>query len=107
MHSAVNDLIFPAAKAVGDGHARAYGQADEEIDQQTGNGTGSAHRGDGHAAAELPHHHKVSRVEKQLQNTGQNKGNGKPDDIRKQRPFQHVSVRLVQMSTFFLSAEIL
>ena len=66
MHSAVNDLIFPAAKAVGDGHARAYGQADEEIDQQTGNGTGSAHRGDGYAAAELPHHHEVRRVEKQL-----------------------------------------
>ena len=33
MHSAENDLIFPAAKAVGDGHARAYGQADKEIDQ--------------------------------------------------------------------------
>lgn len=54
MHSAVNDLIFPAAKAVGDGHAAPTDQANEEIDQQTGNGTGSTHRGDVHAPQNCP-----------------------------------------------------
>ena len=107
MYRAVNDLILPTAKAMGDGHACAYGQTDEEVDEQTGNGTGGAHCGDGHAAAELPHHHEISRVEQQLQKTGQNNGDGILDDVRKQRPFQHVSVRLIQKGTFFLLAETL
>ena len=76
MYRAVNDLILPTAKTMGDGHACAYGQTDEEVDEQTGNGTGGAHCGDGHAAAELPHHHEISRVEQQLQKTGQNNGDG-------------------------------
>ena len=84
---------------VGNAHARADGQADKKVHHQVGNGAGGADGCHADAAAEAAHDYQIGGVEQQLEETGENDGNGKADDAGKQRSFQHTLIWTGQGNT--------
>ena len=87
-----NCSILPAADAVGHGHTRTYGQSDEQIDDQIGNGTGGPHRRHRHTAAVPPNHHQIRRVKEKLQDAGQHNGNGIRHNGPDQGAVEHIDL---------------
>ena len=94
----------PGAVTAGDDHARADAQPHEQIDQQVDQRTGGRHRCQRFMPVrEIADHNDVRRVIQKLQDTCQNQGNGKPEDLRKERSFRHID--LISFSAFLSNPE--
>ena len=78
---AMHILILPTAQRVGHGNTGTYGQTDEQVDHQHGDGTGGTHCRQRDTAAEAAYDDQIGSVEQQLQKTGQDNGNGITDHI--------------------------
>ena len=92
MDRTADGLVILAPQTMGDGNARAYGQTDEQVNDQVGDGACGTDGGYGNAAAETAYDYKVGGVEQKLQNTREHDGNGVENDIAKQRAFQHTAI---------------
>ena len=73
----------------------------EEIDHQIGDGAGGTHGSHADTAAEPAYDDQVGGIEQQLQNAGEDDGNGVKNDIGQQRAGGHASVQRLQENTFF------
>ena len=81
MNRPVDGLKLMAAQTVGNGDTGTYGQADEEVHHQIGEGIGGTYGCHGNTAAEPAYHHQIGGVEQKLQHTGEDNGNGIKKDI--------------------------
>ena len=67
VHRIAHHGVLPAAEAMGNAYARAHRQANKEVYQQVGDGSGGAYGGHTDAAAETAHHNQIGGVEQQLE----------------------------------------
>ena len=66
MDRTMNHVILPAAQGMGHGNTGTHRQADKEVDNQIGDGSGSTNRSHRNAAAESANHDQVGSIEQQL-----------------------------------------
>ena len=93
MYDTLGFLMLLATQSVGYRDTGAYGKTNEQVDNQIDQRTCGADCCHRKAAPIAAYNYQVCSVKQQLQQTGQNDGNGVGNDAGEQRPVQHALIK--------------
>ena len=98
----LGDLLFVEAltKKPRNDHIHAHGHTDQEVGKEVHDGGGRPHGCQAGMAGKAAYHHDVHSVEKELQNIGRHKRNGKKEDLSENRTVYHINGTFHRVTPF-------